>query len=208
MNKVLIGFNVVLAAAVVYLFFKKPGKPGETETENKTEVKSTAPSTNKAFSSAKSDGQLRVAFINSDSLSSQYLLFKEAETELTTLSEQIGKELQAKEASLMATGQRLQKDFELKTKSEQEAAMRQMQSMEAGYNKFKEEKMAILDRVRNENLMKAETALKKFLDTYCEANKIDYVMREGSTGSIFYGNKVFDITNDVAIGLNAEYNKK
>lgn len=204
MNKVLIGFNVVLAIAVAFLFFKKPST-GEEKTEKQESTKPA--SETKVFGSKKGSGELRVAFIQSDTLSKRYTLFQETETELNKLSEQVSKELQSKEQNLMATGQRLQKDFEMKTKSEQEAAMRQMQALEMNYNKFKEEKLAELDRFRNENLVKAENELKKFLEKYCTDNQIDFVLRDGMAGSIFYGNKAFDITDDVAKGLNEEYQK-
>ncbi len=205
MNKIVVGFNLILAAAVVWLFFKSPS--GNTKTEENKIPKTEIVATGNKFTTEKGKGEVRVAFINSDSLSVRYELFKKAESDLTVLNEKIGKELQQKEQSLMATGQRLQKDFDIKSKSEQEAAMRQMQALEMNYNKFKEEKMAELDKVRNENLQKADEALKKFLEKYCADNKIDFVLKDGMVGSIFYANKIFDITDDVANGLNNEYNK-
>lgn len=207
MNKVLVGFNVILAAAVVYLFVARPGN-GEEETEpqkeTKTEVKT---GTSTVFKANKGDGELRVAFIQADTLSARYDFFKQVEMEINMKSEQIGKELQAKEKQLMGASQRIQKDFELKTKSEQEQAYMQMQNLEMNYQKFKEEKMRELDDLRNSNLSKADDALKKFLKTYCAENKIDFVLRDGLTGSMFYGNTIYDITEDVAKGLNAEYKK-
>lgn len=205
MNKILLGFNVILAIAIVYLFVKPAN--GDKNEEKEKPIKETNTKEKNAFSSEKTEGQLRIAFIQSDTLSSRYDLFKETETELNKLSQEVNQQLQAKEQSLMAQGQKLQKDFELKTKSEQEQAMRQMQNLEMNYNKFKEEKLGELERFRNENLIKAETALKAFLEKYCVDNKIDYVLRDGMAGSIFYGNKIFDITSDVAKGLNEEYHK-
>ncbi|HYG52118.1 MAG TPA: OmpH family outer membrane protein [Flavobacteriales bacterium] len=209
MNKVLIGFNVVLAAAVVYLFFRSPsapaGKKGEAAKEEP--VKKT-PMTSTVFKGSKGTGEIRIAFINSDSLSASYQLFKDAEAELNKLSMEVQKQLQSREQGLIATAKALEKDFNMKTLSEQQQAQQKMQNLEMAYNKYKEEQMTMLDKVRNDNLIKGDMALKKFLEGYCAENKIDYVLRDGMVGALFYGNPVYDITADVAKGLNAEYNNK
>jgi Skp family chaperone for outer membrane proteins len=207
MNKVLIGFNIVLATAVAYLFFTKPSAEEKKEETVKTEPVKKTQMTSSVFKGSKGSGELRVAFINSDSLSASYQLFKDAEAELNKRSTEVQKQLQTKEANLMAYARSLEKDFNLKTLSEQQQAQQAMQGLEMQYNKFKEEQMAVLDQLRNENLVKGDAALKKFLTGYCEENKIDYVIRDGVVGSIFYGNPVYDITADVAKGLNAEYKK-
>lgn len=208
MNKVLIGFNIVLAAAVAYLFFTRPsGDAGKTEETVKTEPVKKTPMTSTVFKGNKSTGELRVAFINSDSLSASYQLFKDAEAALNKLSTEVQTQLQKKETYLMSYAKNVEKNYNTMTLSEQQQAQQTMQGLEMQYGKYKEEQMTMLDKMRNDNLIKGDAALKKFLSGYCEENKIDYVLRDGMVGALFYGNPVYDITADVARGLNAEYKK-
>jgi Skp family chaperone for outer membrane proteins len=199
MNKILIGFNIVLAAAVIYLFATRPSVSNEPE---KKEVK-----LNAAFAGDKGKGDLRIAYLNLDSLNETYQLFKDEAQKLQGIVAQIEQEIQQKQQTAMAKSQALQKDFELKTKSEQQYAYATLQKIENDFMVFKNRRSGYVDSLQIAISQKGEASLKKFLKTFCAEKKIDFVLRDGYASAILYGDNVFNITRAVADGLNAEYKK-
>jgi Skp family chaperone for outer membrane proteins len=199
MNKVLIGFNVVLAAAVIYLFVSRPS--GSKEAEKKQLP------VNSAFTGDKGKGDLRIAYLNLDSLNQTYNLFKDESQKLQVIGAGIEQEIQQKQQNAMARSQALQKNFELKTKSEQEQAYMMLQKIENDFMVFKNKKTAYIDSLQVTISQKGEAALKKFLKSFCTEKKIDFVLRDGYASAILYGDEVFSITKVVSDGLNAEYKK-
>ena len=199
MNKVLIGFNVILAAAVIYLFVSKSSPAPETK---KGEVLSAA------FVGDKTKGDLRIAYLNLDSLNEKYELFKDEAAKLQVIGTNIQQEIAQREQQAINKSQSIQKDFELKTKSEQQQAYMILQKIENDFMVFKNTRSAYLDSVQVAISKRGEAALKKFLKTFCADKKIDFVLRDGYASAILFGDSLFSITNIVAEGLNAEYKKK
>ena len=101
MNKVLIGFNILLAAAVIYLFVRPSG--------GKEEVKKAEVKMNAAFTGEKTKGELRVAYVNIDSLNQKYELFKDEAKRLEGITQSIQKELQDAEQTAIRKSQNLQR---------------------------------------------------------------------------------------------------
>jgi len=200
MNKVLIGFNIVLAAAVVYLFVKSPGKNTE---EKKTEVKMNA-----AFAGEKNKGDLRIAYVNIDSLNVKYDLFKDEAKRLEGITTNIQTELQQAEQTAIRKSQALQnRDINIMTDREKQAVMMSLQKIEADFMMLKNKRGAYLDSLQNAISMKADQSLKAFLKKFSAEKKIDFVLREGFASPMLYGDAIYDITDVVAKALNDEYMK-
>lgn len=199
MNKILLGFNVILGAAVVYLFFKKP-----TETEKKNGNKTTQ---ELPFSGEKSKGDLRIAFLTVDSLNENYQLFKDELKKMESVVQQLNQEVMDEERKAMMKAQALQKDFQYKPQSEQQRVGMLLQKMEQDFMMFKAKRERHIDSLQSAVTQRGEKALKKFLKTYCKENKIDFVLRDGIASSIMFGDTIFDITKLVTKALNDEYQK-
>lgn len=201
MNKVLIGFNVVLAAAVVYLFVKAPS--AKQDNKKTPEVKMNA-----AFTGEKSKGELRIAVVNIDSLNMQYELFKDEAARLQKITQEIQKEMQQAEQKAMQKMQYYQsKDPNLMTNKEKQDAGYQMQKIEQDFMILKNKKSIYLDSLQTEVNVKGDQALRKFLKDFSADKKIDFILRDGYASPLLYSDSVYDITAVVAKALNEEYKK-
>lgn len=198
MNKVLIGFNIVLAAAVVYLFVKSPGKKEE---EKKAEVKMNA-----AFAGEKTKGDLRIAYVNIDSLNVKYELFKDEAKRLEGITTNIQKELQQAEQNAIRRSQALQnRDINIMTDREKQQVMMSLQKIEADFMMLKNKRGAYLDSLQSAISMDADKSMKSFLKKFASEKKIDFVLRDGFASPMLYGDNIYDITEVVAKALNDEY---
>lgn len=201
MNKVLIGFNVLLAAAVVYLFVQSPGNKTEEPKKNTTEV-------NAAFVGEKAKGDLRVAVVNIDSLNVKYDLFKDEAARLQKRTSEIRQELQTAKDKAMRRMQAIQsKDPNLMTNSEKQNAGFQLQKIEQEYMILENKRSVELDSLNAVISERGNESLKKFLQSFAAEKKIDFVLRDGYMSPILYGDTIYDITDVVAKALNEEYQK-
>lgn len=200
MNKVLIGFNVILAAAVIYLFVRPSGKKEE---EKKSEVKMSA-----AFTGDKAKGEVRIAYVNIDSLNQKYELFKDEAKRLQEIGSQIQQEMKAAEDNAIRKSQALQsRDMNIMTDREKQAVYNQLQKLQNDFMILKETRGAYMDSLQQAISMRGDQALKTFLKQFASEKKIDYILRDGFASPLLYGDSIYDITDVVAAALNEEYLK-
>lgn len=150
---------------------------------------------------------IKIAYVEVDSLMSQYkfckdytlILQKKSNNARNTLNQK-GKQLQAAAANFQ---QKLQNNgFTSREQAEsvQTALQRQEQDLQ--------ELQARLGSELDSETMKYNTALRdslqNFLKVYNKDKKFDYILSKAGD-NILYANKRYDITNDVINGLNKRY---
>lgn len=150
---------------------------------------------------------IKIAYVEVDSLMSQYkfckdytlILQKKSNNARNTLNQK-GKQLQAAAANFQ---QKLQNNgFTSREQAEsvQTALQRQEQDLQ--------ELQARLGSELDSETMKYNTALRdslqNFLKVYNKDKKFDYIL-SNTYDNILYANKRYDITNDVINGLNKRY---
>lgn len=152
------------------------------------------------------EGGLRIAYVNTDTLLSQYQLAKDLEKELQ--SYQASKEKNYK--SLMEKFQNdynnyLQTGADL-TRSQQEAKESELKSrMEKLQNLEGEYALQIQQRTLSESEKMTQNVY-DYIKSYCEENGFDLVLAKSFTSSpVLYGNEGLDITQPIVEGLNKAY---
>jgi len=200
MNKVLIGFNVVLAAAVAYLFFKSPSEPTKKEGEKQAQET--------PFKGKKSKGELRIATVDLDSITNSYQLFKDQKVKMDQLGNQFMEELADMENKLIGASKKYEKDYNILTLSERQQREMYLQKMQNDYMILKEQRMGFMDSVRNSLNERAMIKLEGFIVDYSKKNEIDFVFpRLAAAKTLLYAEKSYDITGVCIAFLNEEYKK-
>ena len=185
----------ILASAV--LLMTSCGQKAETE-----ETTAAAPAT--------PNSGLRVAFVEVDSLMTQYQFCKDYSEVLANEYGNIQKELAGKQRTLEQNAAAMQKKYEnngFTTKEELERA-------QAGIARQQQDLAVLSDRLSGEfaNSQAAyneemRDSIQAFLKDYNKKKKFDYILSKGGD-NMLYANPAYDITQEVIDGLNKRYKAK
>lgn len=162
---------------------------------------------NEASQEAEEVAGLKIAYVEMDSLITQYELYKDYEEELNRKGTNIQNTLAQKQRALEQHAAALQKKYEsngFTTRDELERAQNNIQKEQNELAEladrlnqdFNEEQARINDEARD--------SIQAFLKIYNKTKKYDYVMVKAGD-NLLIANPRYDITNDVVKGLNKRY---
>lgn len=159
----------------------------------------------------KSQGQqapteLKIAYVEVDSLMTQYNFCKEQAEILEKKSQNIQNTLNQKGQSLQSAAMKFQQDIQNNKYTQQQA-----EAVQASLQKQQNDLQALQQRLGNE--FQAETekfnvalrdSLQHFLVEYNKTKKYSLILTKQGD-NILYADKSFNITDDVVAGLNKAY---
>ncbi|MBR6978657.1 MAG: OmpH family outer membrane protein [Prevotella sp.] len=155
-------------------------------------------------------GSLRIAYIEVDSIMSQYEFCKEYSKILEKRSNNIQNELAGQEKNLAAAAQNFQNKLqnngftsEQEAKNQQAALQRQNENLEATRVKLSQSFQEETDKF-NKAL---HDSLQHYLDLYNKDKKFSMILAK-SGDNILYADKALDVTAEVVAGLNKAYKSK
>lgn len=177
---------------------------GGSEAQNSSET-----STKKEQTVQNAEG-LRIAFVEVDSLMTQYQFCKDYSEVLAQEYANIQKELASKQRSLEQHAASVQQKYEnngFTTRDELERA-------QAGIAREQQELAQLSDRLGAEFANRQadynkemRDSIQAFLTQYNKSKKFDYILSKGGD-NMLYANPAYDITEDVVKGLNKRYKAK
>lgn len=194
MNKLSVALNLVLIAAVGYLYFYDfSGK--------RNSGSALTGSNQKLYDSCKT--QHHIAYVELDSLNENLVYFKQSRKDLELQQKQVEtkigdeyKVLEAKQISFKqknpnASPEELQ-NFQMQLMQDQRAIESERQNQSQFFNQ------------KNFELMESiQKKLKKFLSEYNKEKKYQYILTTGSgIDYLIYKDSTLDITKDVIKGMN------
>lgn len=154
-----------------------------------------------------SEGGLKIAYVDTDTLLAYYQYAKDMEAELKAYRDQ-------QEANGRQQMERFQKDYQDYLKNGASMTLSQQQAKEAEL-KQRAERISTLEQELTAKIMERQmaentkllNAIFAFVREYNEANqKFDIIMRKTFENSpTLYLNPAMDITQEILAGLNAEY---
>ena len=160
-----------------------------------------------AAAAEESTGNVKIAYVEVDSLMTQYEFCKEftliLQKESTNARNTLNQKGQALQNAAANFQQKLQNNgftSREQAESQQAAIQRQQQSLQELQARLENE-LANHTNKYNEGL---RDSLKHFLDAYNKDKKYDLILTKQGD-NILYAAKRFDITNDVINGLNKRY---
>jgi outer membrane protein len=153
---------------------------------------------------------LKVAYVEVDSLMTQYQFCKDYNLLLNQKGENAQKTLAGKQRTLQQHAAALQKKYEnngFTTRDELERAQNQLAKEQQDLAELEQRLMSELANEQAKLTMEMRDSIQAFLKVYNKTKKYDYIFsRQGD--NILLANKKFDITNEVVAGLNKRYKAK
>jgi len=213
MNKVLIGTNIVLVAAVAFLFYKVntiSATDGETKEENKQTVAADSGKKNvSSFNTVATPVTGKIAFVNID-------IINEESAEVNDLIAEAKRSKANIEASVESLSMKYQTKVEeyqsaakagIRSQSDMEALAKEIQGLELEAQN-KQLQMDNLSMAINEKNAAFQDNLKAFLVKW-NNGRYDYILTYSeSIPSMLLGNAALDVTKEVMEQVNADYKKR
>ena len=194
----LIGINVLLVIAVIILFaLQFSSNKDTTQTSDKEK-------------SAGSAQELKVAYVNTDSVLNQYKLVEVMQAKLQGEGEAMQKELQRRQKELKKRYQQYQRrvknnsigvDEAKRIEQELKKEEQELYKLQQKYSK------QYADQTRGMNKKLIDT-LRNFLNRYNKSSNFDYILAKSTTNNnILYSNDSLEITSQIIDKLNKEYER-
>lgn len=153
---------------------------------------------------------VKIAYVELDTLMSQYQLYKDYSEVLTRKGNNIQKTLAQKQRALESHAAAVQKKYESNGFTTRDEVERAQASIQKEQNELAE----LADRLQNEFAMEqarindeARDSIQSFLKRYNKTKKYDYVLVKAGD-NLLIANPQFNITNDIVKGLNKRYKIK
>jgi outer membrane protein len=154
-------------------------------------------------------GGLKIAYVEVDSIMSQYQFCKEYTKILEKKSQNIQNTINQKGQSLQAAAVKFQQDIQNNKYTQQQA-----EAVNAGLQKQQADLQALQQRLGNEFQTETDKfnealrdSIQHFLASYNAKKKYSIILSKAGD-NILYADKVYDITADVINGLNKAYKSK
>jgi outer membrane protein len=182
--------NIVLLVAVIVLyvlFFSRGGAPNTSRSNDTSAV------------------DLKIAFINSDSVVKHYEYLKAQQERLESKSKKLDQEYRNRAMGLQGEIAAYQRNVSSMT-------LGQVRATEEELGK-KQQNLQVYQQSLAQQLMDEEQKLQKelyervttFLKQYGEEKGLQVVLKYDPSSDVLYGGRALDITNDVIAGLNNAY---
>lgn len=153
---------------------------------------------------------LRIAYVQLDTLMSQYKLYKDYSEVLTRKGTNIQNTLSQKQRTLEQHAAAMQKKYEsngFTTRDELERAQANLQQEQTELQELAERLNGEFNMEQARVNEEARDSIQAFLKIYNKEKKYDYVMIKAGD-NLLIANPKYDITEEVVQGLNKQYKGK
>ena len=152
---------------------------------------------------APAPAQLKIAYVQIDTVLEHYGFYKQIKGNLTAKGKKVQAEIEARTKTMATEYQ----GYQAKGES---MSPKQLQEAELSLKK-KDQELKLSQEQKSNELMKEEDTFNKqlqkkidnFLVGYAKEHGYTYILSKHSGGSVLYGAKDLDVTQDVIKGLNA-----
>lgn len=165
-----------------------------------------APKANDSESVAPVTSEMKIAFVEVDSIMSQYNFSKEYQEILQKKAQNIQNTLAGKQQSLEAAAAKLQQDYQANALTADQAQARQ-----AAIQKQSNDLQALNQRLTNEFQVETDKfnqalrdSIQNYLKVYNQDKHFSLILTKAGD-NILYADKAYDITNEIVAGLNKAY---
>lgn len=200
MKNGLLILNVILLIAVGVLFYLYFSKPGNNSTAGRDNIKSG--SANLPAGS----GEVRIAYIEMDSLENEFTLIREVKKELARKEEAMTNELTGLENRYRTKATDYQRQGPTMNQMQSEAATKDMMQEE---QKIRTRKQQLDQEYQNyymDKMKDVKTRIEDYLKEYNKDKRFTFILAY-EPGLFYYKDSTYNITADVIEGLNKRYKK-
>lgn len=202
MKRINLLINIVLGAAVIALFVLQFAVKGS---DNRKSTGSSSGEEN--ISSPVFTGELRIAYVNMDSIMSRWTLYFDYQEELGQKQQQLESDFAGRTETFYKSVQDAQykMDRGLVTRAEAQELQQQLQVEEQNLRDLQNQYSMQLQEegmVKNRKLL---DALERYVKDYSKEHGYHYVFSYQFGGNLLYGEKILDITDSIVVGLNEKF---
>ena len=158
---------------------------------------------------ATQSGSVKIAYVEVDSIMSQYKFCKEYSLILQKKSQNIENTLAAKQNSLQAAAAKFQQDVQNNkyTQQQAEAVQANLQKQGADLQALQQRLGAEFQNETNTFNKALRDSIQHYLAAYNKDKKYGLILSKAGD-NILYADKAYDITNEIIAGLNKAYKGK
>lgn len=192
MKNVLLGLNVVLIAAVGYLFYLHfQSKP---ETHNNTEA-----TTDKKVDKG------TIAYFELDSLENNYEYAKEVKNYLTQKDRDNAAMLNKVKNNFNEKYKEYQQKGPNLSQNEQSEYQQELMKLQNDYAQLEQKLTASMNAEAVEKMQQVKMKIQDFLKNYCAVKGLSYVFASSADDYLYYKDTIRNITPEIISGLNEQY---
>lgn len=158
-----------------------------------------------ATAAGKERGDFRIAYFDIDSLQEKYEYFRDVTGQMKTKEANVTSQLNSLQQSYQKRLKELQDKGPTMTQSEGEAAQREYAEMQ---QKFQQRQMSMEQDLKKQQLDLMTDVRKKienYLKEYNKQKGYAFILSYEPGFMLYYKDSLYDITNEVIQGLNAQY---
>ena len=168
-----------------------------------------ASTTSAPVAGATGSSNMKIAFVEIDSLLTKYNFWNDLSEEMLKKEENIRTTLNEKGKKLEAEAREFERKiqnngFASRERAEQEQArlMKQQQELQELQQKLAND----LAAENQKNSLELRDSINSFLKVYNQTKGYDLIISNTAFDNLLYGNPAYNITDEIAEGLNARYN--
>ncbi len=193
--------NVLLIAAIAFLYFKVFSSNKKVENISKTVAKDSANDIK--------ESHVAIAYIELDSLNEKITFIKNRRLELEKKQKAIENEWRNGMAGLQNKASEFQKNAGSKTQAEAEKLQNELGQQQQQIEAKKQQLTQDLSQESYTFLEDIQKKLKKYIADYNKDKKYQYILTTGTgLDYMIYRDETNNITNEVIAGMNAILNSK
>lgn len=181
--------NAVLLVAVAVLFYLQFARPGTSGTDAST----AAP------------GEVKLAFINSDSVLKYYDYFKVNRDRLEDKAKKMDNEFRNRAQSLQNEFNNYQRNLSNLTIGQAKAIEQDLANKEQNLQVYRQSLAQDLSNEQTKMNDELYTKVTGFLKSYGQEKGLSVVLKFDQASDVLYAGESIDITKDVIAGLNSAY---
>lgn len=171
---------------------------------NNNAAPASAPATDAVGSS-----NMKIAFVEIDSLLSKYNFYNDFTEEMIKKEENIRTTLNEKGKKLEKEAQEFQRKYENNGFVSPERAQQEYQRIQKQQQDLQELQQRLTSELAAENQkysLAFRDSVNSFLKEYNKDKKYDLIISNTAFDNLLYGNPAYDITDEIVQGLNTRYN--
>lgn len=168
--------------------------------------KGTASSAGEASSELAQSGDIKVAFVYTDSVINKFDFFKKKSAEITEKGKKFEGDLQSRAKGFEQEVANFEQTASTMTMNQARAKQEDLVKKEQNLMTYRNNLMQELSTDESALYSEVYDQVQKFMKDYAKTNNIDVVLSYTRGGAVWYASEAIDVTASVIEGLNKQYN--
>lgn len=150
-------------------------------------------------------GDVKVAFVYTDSVINKYDYFKSKSEQLTEKGKKFESDLQGRAKGFEQEVQNFQQTGGNMTVNQQRSKQEELGKKEQNLMTYRDNLMKELSADEAALYSEVFDKVQSFLKNYAQKNELDVILSYTKGGAVWYANDALDLTSSIIDGLNKEY---